>query len=86
MAMCGIPMSPRTGFLIVKATKSGSLITVEPGLVMSRGAGRLITMAAGCGPAAPGVGGLGRSIPIIVRSGLRLTCRSGAGAVVGASV
>src|SRR5579862_2390811 len=72
-AMCGCPMSRRTGRRTAKATGPGSLFTVGRGSDMSRGAGRLTITAAGFRTARVGRGGRDQFGADIVRSGRRHT-------------
>src|SRR5216684_2773988 len=78
MGKSGCRMSRKTGLRTAMAIGSMSPPTAGLGLVMSRGAGRHITMGAGCGTAARGRGGRDRygAGVSIVRSGRPLMCRS----------
>src|SRR5215467_9281430 len=69
MAMCGSLIRKPRGPPIRREDGCGSHITAGPGYLMNRGAGHLITMAAGFITAAPGAGGLDRCTCIIVRCG-----------------
>src|SRR6266571_3520123 len=71
MATCGSLIRKRRGPHIRREDGFGSHITVGPGFLMSLGAGRLITTAAGFITAAAGAGGLDRFTCIIVRCGRR---------------
>src|SRR5260221_1238750 len=69
MATFGSLIRKRRGPHIRREDGSGSHITAGPGYLMNRGAGPLITMAAGFITVAAGAGGLDRFTFIIVRCG-----------------
>jgi hypothetical protein len=81
-ATCGTRMSLPTGFHIAMETGYTSRTTAGRGLVMSRGAGRHITTAAGCMLAARGDGGRGQCIRTTGRSGRQPMFPFGDGAAV----
>src|SRR5579864_3218403 len=71
MATFGSLIRKQPGLHIRQEDGFGSPITGGPGSVMSRGAGRHITMAGGSTIAIHGVGGLDRFTSTTVRFGLR---------------
>src|SRR5579863_1084181 len=82
MATCGFRTNPRTGLRIATATGCTSPITAGLGSATSLGAGPRITTGDGSGTATRGRGGPDPWVASIVRSGRRLTFRSGDGAAV----